>query len=302
MPQKQNNKLELLLGLRGDTFSPNDTITFYIDHENRSAPYPDEELTILQFTSLTTTPQAQLVNTKIHRDSLFTRTYSSVPLRLTPEIHTARDEQRFTLKIPPMFLGGEIPEKFGLNILIGREDSHLSLVSGAKQRSFAPATFPVVVQRQGRSITIAPLHALGISFFAGALLALLWTFLEKKYITFLAQKNHDNPLYHSIVTHIDAHVVTDSLNVDTVARKFHTSAKTVNRACLLLRQAPFSTYVLTRRLQVAKERLISSYSSEVDIAHDCRFSSIAEMEQIFHRHVGKAPYQFREIHKTQYPF
>jgi AraC-like DNA-binding protein len=101
-----------------------------------------------------------------------------------------------------------------------------------------------------------------------------------------------------INTIVDNEITNINFSIENIATKLALSSKDVARLIKKYNSMPFNKYILKCRLEVVKERLRSSNSSEVSIAKGCGFNSVESMEKGFKEFYKISPYKFREKNKV----
>jgi YesN/AraC family two-component response regulator len=89
--------------------------------------------------------------------------------------------------------------------------------------------------------------------------------------------------------------VTDrTVTLEDLAKKLAINPKKIQRLLKRDRRESFKDFLNHSRIEIAKERLRSSHSSEASIASSCGFENVDEMEKYFKKFVHTTPYKFRE--------
>ncbi|MGM0442861.1 MAG: helix-turn-helix domain-containing protein [Fibrobacterota bacterium] len=283
-----------------DGFHPDELRVLLAPHDNRP-PYPDNGLISFRFRK--ERDEASLVSTYVsQKDGSYSYPTSSLSVDIPHTIHWDRKTITADILIPPMLIGGKIPDNLGVNTLFlsSRDTTEVySLVQGSAGRQKSPAAFPVAQKTVGTTKKVSPLSAFFAAFAIGTITGLLYLGMGR-ILTLRAMKNREQrKLFREIVSFVDRDVTKDRMTLDYVRRQLSVSPGTINRAFRALTGHSFREYVTQRRIEMAKERLISSYSSEISIAKDCSFRTVGELESTFRKYAGLAPYQYREFHQCR---
>ncbi|MBN8907373.1 MAG: helix-turn-helix transcriptional regulator [Rhodospirillales bacterium] len=59
------------------------------------------------------------------------------------------------------------------------------------------------------------------------------------------------------------------------------------------------TYVLTRRVERARQLMITTRASLAEIAQDCGMADQSHLTRVFGRFVGSSPYAWRRLHQAE---
>jgi transcriptional regulator GlxA family with amidase domain len=113
----------------------------------------------------------------------------------------------------------------------------------------------------------------------------------------LERSEKNQALLAQVRKFIDAHVTDSALSVRDAAHHAGVSTSRIN--ALLHRNTgdSFLLFLMRARVEIAKERLRSSHSSETAIAGSCGFTDIVQMEKYFKRLCRTSPVKFRQEHQ-----
>ena len=275
--------------------SDSETVTVILDPKLEKLPYTNNSTTLLKIDK---ERKAQLVTTYIdtsNNEFQLSRTGSKISINNSFTTDST-GKRTINIAIPTYLLGGKIPERVGVNIVIPYNGKELSLVDGGQQCFYSPITYPTLIKSNiPEVVKVSAVKSFLITFSIGALLSLIgiifYIFYQKK------NEKKNIEFHHNIkakLYKLDV-LITDPLLTNEVAsKKLNISISDLNKLCHNEVGKSFINYVKWCRVEIAKERLISSKASEIAIAQDCGFASITDMENSFHALTGIAPYQFRD--------
>jgi transcriptional regulator GlxA family with amidase domain len=112
-----------------------------------------------------------------------------------------------------------------------------------------------------------------------------------------AEKNRD--LLRRIERALQEHVTEKDLDSNKLAALVPASPRRIEKVLKKGRGETFQTLLMRSRVEIAKERLRSSRSSEAFVANSCGFKNVDEMEKCFARFCRTTPFKYRrEFHVT----
>jgi two-component system response regulator YesN len=98
-----------------------------------------------------------------------------------------------------------------------------------------------------------------------------------------------------IIMHIQAHYNEQDMNLTAIAEKFHISLSHLSRMFSKTMQLNFNEYLTQTRLEHAKKILIEKYwLNNQEIAEQVGFSDGRYFSQVFKKHCGKTPKEYKE--------
>ncbi len=210
---------------------------------------------------------------------------------------------RFT--VPLQAFGPELPDTLGMNIIAHvlnsrNEVESLSWVEAGAHNMHSPQVYGIVPVTE-RAPVADTMFLWIIAFGAGLLLGVLGVGLKK--ITSPApagsprrsqsvQKQDD--LFEKSKRVMESEVTNGSFSVRDAASTLSVSPHALNTAVRRASGENFQNFLMRSRVEIAKERLRSSHSSETAIASSCGFRSVDEMEKQFRKFCRITPYRFRE--------
>jgi len=267
--------------------------TIILDPLLTKSPFPGNSTVIL---IVPANSEAQLITSVENDQHDFTISRIGTPIgSLEKSITKNGSITTAEITIPSYLLGGSIPESLGVNIMISTTEEvstpFYSLVDGAEFMAYSPILFPTVLLSEPYFAPVSPYPSLLLFFIVG--------FLTTS-IIFLARKSPPGKLSDidlegdELLKEITKQITNEELTISLLARKLKKTERVLNRQCVALTGRKIPQYIKWCRIEIVKERLVSSNVSEIAIARDCGFSSVANMENTFHHFMGIAPYQFRE--------
>lgn len=112
----------------------------------------------------------------------------------------------------------------------------------------------------------------------------------------IESKTHNRYLFDSI-TYIKTHL-SEKPSLDKTAAYLNISASYLSKLFASRLHTPYSTFVLTEQIALARKLLIKTNLSMTDIALQSGFSSSSYFSDSFKRINGISPVQFRKRHKS----
>jgi AraC-like DNA-binding protein len=211
------------------------------------------------------------------------------------------------LAVPWSAMGGEMPREVGVNVTVHLLDQ----ASKAHKVSWAEATGDAVyspftwgtVRMQDKPILASPWILWLVSFAggiaAGLVLVLLYRLLSGIGPLSRFERNEkEQDLLHEVMNTIESNITDANLSRERIAQQLSISPRQVNRVLQRHHGEGFRECLMRSRVEIVKERLRSSHSSEAAIAASCGFSSVDQMEKYFKRFSHTTPYRFREEHQV----
>ncbi len=208
---------------------------------------------------------------------------------------------RFT--IPLETFGPELPDTLGMNIIanvLNRQNDveRMSWVNADPLNLRSPLVYgKAPIQERSPFANTSVLWV--IAFAAGILIGVLGVGLSK-----LASRG-DTPrharsqqkqdeLFEKGKRIMEAELTNGSFSVRNAASMLSVSPRALDTAVRRASGENFQDFLMRSRVEIAKERLRSSHSSETAIASSCGFRSVDEMEKQFRKICRTTPYRFRE--------
>ncbi|MBD3390971.1 MAG: helix-turn-helix domain-containing protein [Chitinivibrionales bacterium] len=215
---------------------------------------------------------------------------------------------RVSCAIPWSAFDNGRPGSFGCNILARALDKSTSVqtLSWAGQKGeflYSPyvwGTMRVAGKPLFANVVLLWAASCLAGFGLGAGLALLYRNMSR-FGSPLARFEHseeDQRLYETITTAVHENVTDRSMTLEDLSQRLAVSPRKVNQLVHRNNGESFHDFVMRSRIEIAKERLRSSHSSEAAIASSCGFTSVDEMEKYFRRFCRTTPYKFREEYQV----
>jgi len=204
--------------------------------------------------------------------------------------------------VPNGFFGKRAPERFGCNIIIKSLDSkqkvkRTSWIKGNLYDSYSPYIWGEVRLTPKPLLKNRFIQWL-LCFTAGLLTAVLLSFAfsvpkRRKIIYKIENSEYDQELFEKIKAGMDFHITSQDLTLDKLARELHMPPGKIHKIIQRQTGLNFRNFLMYSRIEIAKERLRSSHSSEASIADTCGFAGVNEMEKYFNKFLKTTPYKFR---------
>jgi AraC-like DNA-binding protein len=97
-----------------------------------------------------------------------------------------------------------------------------------------------------------------------------------------------------IAERIQNSITKKDLSVEMISSDIKLETRAVGRLVKKFAGESFTDYLMRSRVELAKERLRSSHTSEAFVADSSGFKSVAEMEKYFVKFAHTSPYKFRQ--------
>ncbi len=285
-------------------------IELMIDRHRTRLPYPSSKSAIVIRVPLEGTP------TQILHKPLFSTT-GSYQLQRASKVFNypcsleVADFEGYSASIylPMKLFGKERPDSIAANVLvryIDQEDrmQEASWAPGTGTDQYAPfvwgtLTFGSRYQMRTAALWISTSFATGFIF--SLLIGLALPTRRKRFnsLSKSERSEEEHEFLGRISDSIHAVVTDRDARIENVAQSVGLSSTQVNKLLKKNTGSPFLHHLMLARVELAKERLRSSHSSEKFIAESCGFSDVDEMEKFFKKFTGTTPYRFRqEFHVT----
>ena len=210
---------------------------------------------------------------------------------------------RIYFPIPKQTFGGAIPESLSCNIILKvlNQNNQLTNVSWVKSGLYdinSPLLWNLIY-RTPKPLAKSKILILFVSFLVGFLLALFLTIIIKKIKTPKVKKaiektEIEQNLFDKLKEAIDRQITYKNFTNDIVSRELHISSKKLNGLTKNLTGLSFQNYLMYSRIEIAKERLRSSYCNESTIADACGFTDESELEKYFLKFEHTTPAKYRQ--------
>lgn len=264
-------------------------VLILIDPLNSMDPYPSSNTIIL---SLPFIGNDQLITTSIKKEGKKEKIVrKGTTITLNKENSYKEGTITGNVSIPNFLLGGKISDTIGINIIFTEDNKNYSLVKGPEFYQYTPILFPKFIKSEAPIVqTKEKLPYTLIAFIIGLLLSAIIVLVRNKSYSYSLTTQDDNDL----LNFIHKNICNPTLNEATIAKEFGKTKSEIKKEIKGLVGKSVKEYIAWARIEIVKERLILSNSSEVAIAKDCGFTTVMEMEELFHHFMGIAPYQYRE--------
>lgn len=276
-----------------DTRNETDGATIILDPTNDNTPYPGNKTVILHTTYR---GESRLITSIVERDT-FQLGHSGTAISLNHSLKQDRSGQMlFEVEVPPFLIGGKIPDSLGINVLVDAGNGHiLSLIDAPKDHQYVPLLFPTLKRTDDMSQLLSPVIVFLLTLVVGFVFACLVRIIKER--VFFAKVPMDPIIVEERLQQVARFATDKHRNSAIVAKPLGISPTQLERLCVHETGMSFERYLEWCRIEIVKERLMSSNQGEAAIAKDCGFGSVAEMETLFRDFVGIAAYQYRERYR-----
>ncbi len=217
-----------------------------------------------------------------------------------------KDDKGFdiTATVPASLFGPQIPDSFGCNVIVrlpgdSNQAVRVSWTDAPPGMTFSPFYWGTVLVLP-RPLSGAPRVLWLLSFGAGLVLALLtgtiFLLFRKRSVSIekFEQSEEEKELSDQIYQFIDESVTRNDLTLHWVAEKLGLAPRKVESVIRKHKGKTFRDFIMFLRIEIARERLRSSHSSEPSIAESCGFKTVGEMKKFFAKFYRTTPAKFRK--------
>lgn len=211
--------------------------------------------------------------------------------------------------IPVSLFGNSLPHIFTANIVAQTLDerSNLVRISWAQkngQNIYSPFTWgtirlePVPGYLQNRWLIGSCTFLAGL--FAALLLGFIVIFVRRKWIKPQPNKQPSEADLQSlnlIQQTIEDCVTDKNFSIESLSLNAGLSAQQINRLFKKYMRRTFLSHLALSRIEIAKERLRSSRSSEAFIAASSGFDTVKQMQKLFWKYFKISPANFRKVNQ-----
>jgi AraC-like DNA-binding protein len=303
-------KLHVSVGIADDFFkkpaktNPAEIKTIVlIDPLLTADPFPSEK-TIAVSVPLSGKSLQQTYRKNIDSNGLvFFKVDTAVYYSLTTVKKTADNKYLIGIDIPLSNISSTMPDSMGINILVKMPNSqgviNTFALNGAKEPSvYCPILWPVI-HRKPATLLDNTLFIIAISFCSGLLISLSAGFLffsgKKRRVSFniseLSEDNKHN--LKAINDYIEQNITKKDLSVHVIARELSMSSSKCEALIKKCSGLPLKDFINKSRVEIAKERLKCSHSSERTISESCGFKNVDEMRKWFFKYYRSTPHKYR---------
>ncbi len=209
--------------------------------------------------------------------------------------------------IPVKTFGKTIPESLSCNIVLKvlNQDNQLTNVSWVKSNSYdirSPYLWNLIV-RAPKPLSKSKLLILSASFIIGLvsslLIGLIFKSINKPKLKHAIEKTEaEQKTFDNLKEAIERQITYKNLTDDIVARELHLTTKKLNNLVKKLTGLSFHNYLMLERIEIAKERLRSSFCTETTIADACGFKDESEFEKYFLKFEHITPDKYRQTQQV----
>ncbi|HEX7510177.1 MAG TPA: AraC family transcriptional regulator [Chitinivibrionales bacterium] len=278
-------------------------VEIMLDAQGRREPFPSDKLCII----------AVYVGKKVSQLHFKKFDDGTVPLSFSVDTSEYKypssikmvDNKGFVadIAIPATCLGGAVPDSMGINVAVKLMDrdgkATVVTLNGA---SGADAYCPLLwaeLRRSPPGILDNTMFVVSVSFALGLLvtLGIAFPLLLKggRAITVNVSdlSEEEKRDVQTIFRFLEQNITQKDISPQTVGKQLEVSGSKIEATIKKFSGQPFKHYVSKSRVEIAKERLRCSHSSEKSIAESCGFKTIDEMEKLFQKYYRTTPYKYR---------
>jgi AraC-like DNA-binding protein len=206
--------------------------------------------------------------------------------------------------VPKQLFGAVLPDSFGCAIIIKvptdeGQTAAVSWIEAPHQHDYCPILWPRIVLLP--KPLLARTWVLGaLSFLAGLLLCIGSGLVFGRFtrrstaVEKFEQSEEEKNVCNTVFQFIEKNITQKEISLPWVAEKLALPARKIESLVKKYHQKPFRDFLMSLRIEIAKERLRSSHSSETAIAESCGFKNVNEMEKYFSRFCRTTPFKFRK--------
>jgi AraC-like DNA-binding protein len=275
-----------------------------IDPSNSRKPYPPPQAFNIAV-PLDGPPFRIVYRPVFSSDGSFTVATDREPCRCVYEV-IKEDGKGFdiTVNVPGALFGAALPDSFECNVIVRLPDDNgqiasISWIDAPESELLSPFSWGTVSLLPKPFLSSLWMVWL-MSFGAGLLLSLLggsvYFFIRKRSVSFeqFEQTEEEKNLSDQVYQFIDEVITKKDLSLHWVAEKLGLQSKRVDGVIKKHKEKNFHDYIMAMRIEIAKERLRSSHSSETSIAESCGFKNVGEMEKYFSKFCRTTPLKYRK--------
>jgi AraC-like DNA-binding protein len=283
------------------------TTEIYIDVNSTLHPYPTES-TLVVSVPLSGKPQRIVYKPTFDSSGGFQLITEKKPFNSPVSIHKRiGDGWRTECSIPISDLGSSIPTHIRANIIVSFIDESAgqqqavtySWVPGNAREIRSPLLFGSL-ELQRRSWYEHPALA-WVGLFLGAFslaFAAVWAITFKpsnanNHVKRFEASEEEKIELESIKEVVEREITSPQLTLHTLSQLTQLPPRRINTLLRKHQGMSFPVFVMQQRIEIVKERLRSSNSSETAIAKSTGFSSVEQMEKAFRRFYRTTPYNYR---------
>ncbi len=211
---------------------------------------------------------------------------------------------KISATVPVSLFGSQVPDSFGCSVIVrvpGDSGAITTLPWVTAPRSMMLSPFYWgTVKLSPRPFYRTPLILWFLSFGAGLIVALAagmaFLLIRKRPASFerFEQSEEDKALSDQIYQLIDESITRKDITLHWVGEKMGMTPKKIEGIIRRHKGWSFRDFIMFLRIEIAKERLRSSHSSEASIAESCGFRNVNEMEKYFAKFCHTTPFKIRK--------
>ncbi|MDG5814541.1 helix-turn-helix domain-containing protein [Chitinispirillales bacterium ANBcel5] len=283
-------------------FRHNNGVEIMFDVGNRKLPYPDHN-TLFYFVPIDGSPYKVNYQPQYSQDGEFRITTHTESIDYSYKLKK-REFNGYTvmLSIPAEAFGDEIPDTLGANVVLkitgeDGDQQNISLVPGSAYQIYSPA-FWDRLYIQPKPLLMNRFVLWAIYFLIGLLLTFLgyavhYLLRKPQMVKKFERSEEELEQFETLRSVISDELTNKTLSIEYVSKLVGVSVSKINAIIKTHTGHTFSSYLMQCRVEIARERLRSSRSSEASIAEQCGFKDVNEMEKYFVKFYHTTPYKFR---------
>jgi AraC-like DNA-binding protein len=208
----------------------------------------------------------------------------------------------FEIDIPMSKFSSKIPDSMGFNLIFKIPDhgviKSFALNDANDSSAYCPILWPVL-HRKPATLLDNIFFIIAISFCSGLLVSLSAGFLffsgKKRRVSFnISELSEDNKLkLKAINDYIEQNITKKDLSIHEIARELSMSSSKCEALIKKYSGLPLKDFINKSRVEIAKERLKCSHSSERTISESCGFKNVDEMRKWFLKYYRSTPHKYR---------
>jgi AraC-like DNA-binding protein len=283
-------------------------VEILLDPGQRQLPYPSEQ-TLSYVAPLMGKPYQVVTKPHIDSSGSFSLVRSTVEVDYPVSIRQ-EDFRGYIIDfaIPWSALGAQRPQKLGINMTAKALDDKgavrtLSWIQKSANEQYCPAVWGEA--RLGRK----PLFTNGfvlwlVSFAAGIAIGALGMGLFRLHrhsadtIRKFEASEEEQEMCERIGQTIESNITSREFSLDVLSSQVSIAPAKADKLIRRCWGRSFVNHLMHARVEIAKERLRSSHSSETAVASLCGFASVDEMEKYFRKFAATTPYKYREEYQV----
>jgi len=210
---------------------------------------------------------------------------------------------RIDVRVPAAAVGGVLPDSLGCNVVIKLPDREgqaiaVSMNGATGLAAYCPLLWGTLHRRPSGILDDAKVIVLS-SFCFGLIIALAIglprTRRRRRVVAFNISELSEEEKRRVQKTYrfIEQNVTQKNLSLHDVSTGLSLQGSKIEALIIKFTGQSFKNFVMKSRVEIAKERLRCSHSSEKAIAESCGFDNVDQMEKCFRKCCRTTPYKYR---------